>query len=123
MDGLNSNVMMGSLRGMGSGELPNPLAYHGEQYTMALTFDGKTFNHAKDGHRLSTQFELVRDLMLDGEWRTLREIVNIVGGSEASISARLRDLRKERFGSHTVERRRVDGGLHEYRLAPSERLF
>ena len=44
----------------------------------------------------------------------------MVGGSEAGISARLRDLRKPRFGGYTVERRRVDGGLFEYRILLEE---
>jgi hypothetical protein len=57
--------------------------------------------------------------MSDGAWRTLEEIRSRVGGSEAAISARLRDLRKDKFGGHIVEsRRRGDGsrGLWEYRL-------
>jgi hypothetical protein len=54
--------------------------------------------------------------MLDGTWRTLEGIRSTVGGSEAGISARLRDLRKPRFGGYGVERRRVSGGLFEYRV-------
>lgn len=44
--------------------------------------------------------------MSDGEWRTLHQIQAIVGGSEAGISARLRDLRKEQFGTYIVNRKR-----------------
>ncbi len=83
-------------------------------------FDGSTFSAPLDGKRLSTQFERVRELMSDHAWRTLAEIQAAAGGTEASISARLRDLRKVRFGRHTVERRRRGDprrGLHEYRLA------
>jgi len=43
----------------------------------------------------------------------------IGGGSEAGISARLRDFRKIKFGGHKVYRRRrgeASKGLHEYRL-------
>jgi len=39
---------------------------------------------------------------------------------EASASAHLRSLRKDRFGGHTVNRRHVREGLFEYQLIPSE---
>jgi len=61
----------------------------------------------------------VRDLMRDGRWRTLAEIVELCGGSEAGVSARLRDLRKPQHGGRRVERRRRGEprlGLWEYRL-------
>lgn len=81
-----------------------------------LNFDGPTYEPEKDQVRLGKQMGLVKGLMLDGRWRGLEEIAEAVGGSEAGVSARLRDLRKSRFGGHTVERRRVDGGLFEYRV-------
>lgn len=80
----------------------------------AKAFDGKTYNPALDQNRLSNQLERVRELMLDGEWRTLSQIQAVVGGSESAVSARLRDLRKVRFGGYLVPRRRVEGGLFEY---------
>lgn len=84
----------------------------------AREFDGETYDVARDGFRLSSQLNRVRMVMWDGEWRTLRQIQAACGGSEASISARLRDLRKTRFGAHTVSKRVVEGttGLWEYRL-------
>jgi hypothetical protein len=68
--------------------------------------------------RLNAQLGRVKAIMEDGQWRTLEEISSLSGDPQASISARLRDLRKERFGSYTVNRRRVEGGngLHEYQL-------
>jgi hypothetical protein len=84
-----------------------------------VLFDGETFDAARDENRLTTQLEAVKALMLpDGQYRTLAEIAAATGGSEAGVSARLRDLRKPRFGSYRVERRRVPGaaGLHEYRV-------
>lgn len=81
-----------------------------------LNFDGPTFSAALDGERLTTQFHRVEHALSDGRWWTLRDLQQAVGGSEAGISARLRDLRKQRFGGRTVERRRVSGGLWEYRL-------
>jgi hypothetical protein len=82
-------------------------------------FDGVTFDPALDGHRLTGQLARVYALMADGHWRTLRQIAAAAGGTEAAVSARLRDLRKSKFGGHTVERRRVAGanGLWEYRVA------
>jgi hypothetical protein len=81
-------------------------------------FDGETFDPALDGARLTGQLARVYELMSDGAWRTLRDIARDAGGTEAAVSARLRDLRKARFGGHTVERRRVPGasGLWEYRV-------
>ena len=83
---------------------------------VAHDFDGETYEPAQDKHRLNCQLRRVFDLMCDGKWRTLDVIAYQVSGSEAAISARLRDFRKPRFGAHTVERRRVKCGLFEYRL-------
>ena len=83
-------------------------------------FDGATFDPAKDTARLTTQMLRVCAFMTDGKWRTLREIGEAVEAPEASVSARLRDLRKPRFGGFTVDRRRrgvEDKGLFEYRVA------
>ncbi len=82
-------------------------------------FDGPTYNEELDGERLSGQHARVFACMSDGKARTLREIQAITGGSETAISARLRDFRKKRFGSHTVDpTRRGEGknGVWEYRL-------
>lgn len=86
-----------------------------------LRFDGATYEKAHDLKRLSSQLQAVRDLMLDGRWRTISEVRSLVGGSENGISARLRDLRKSRFGSFVVERQRrgdCDRGVFEYRVLP-----
>lgn len=86
-----------------------------------MTFDGAPFDPTEDGERLSRQLFAVRSLMLDGRWRTFVQIQESIGmGTEAAISARLRDLRKPRFGAYEVLRRRVPGtkGLYEYRVVP-----
>lgn len=85
-------------------------------YTATPHFDGVSFDPERDGKRLANQLEQVRQIMLDGQWHTLTELATLVCGSEASVSARLRDLRKPRFGSLSVERRRIIGGLWEYRV-------
>lgn len=82
----------------------------------ALNFDGGTYEPEQDAARLTGQLHAVMALMKDGEFRTLRQIADQVNGSEAGVSARLRDLRKPRFGGHTVNRQRVDGGLFSYQL-------
>jgi len=79
-------------------------------------FDGKTYEPAKDKKRLTTLLAKVFDLMKDKQWRTLAEIHQICGGSEASCSARLRDFRKPKFGGYTLETHRVKRGLFKYRL-------
>ena len=78
--------------------------------------DGTTYSPDRDGERLERLFERVKALMLDGRWRTLAEIQAVCGGSEASVSARIRDLRKKRFGAYIVEREYVGDGLWQYRV-------
>lgn len=81
-----------------------------------LHFDGATFQPERDGKRLTQQHCRVKALMRDGVWRTLSQIAEATGDPEASVSARLRDLRKEKFGSNTIEREYVSRGLFRYRL-------
>ena len=82
-------------------------------------FNGADYIPSRDDARLSGQILRVWDCMKDESWRTLREIANITGDPEASISAQLRHLRKERFGGHEVEREYVSNGLYKYRLLKS----
>ena len=79
-------------------------------------FDGKTYNPSRDYTRLKTQLEAVQELMADGRWRTLDTIKGLCGGSDASISARLRDLRKSKHGGLTVKSRHRVRGIWEYRV-------
>ena len=78
----------------------------------------QTFDPTFGGTRLTTQLQRVFALMRDGEWRTVPGIRRVVGGSEAGVSARLRDLRKFEFGPYDVQRRRVPdtNDLWQYRL-------
>lgn len=80
--------------------------------------DGDTYDHDRDGARLNRQAQAVYALMKDGEWRTLLGIAALLDEPEASVSARLRDLRKEKFGSHIVERRYIADGVWQYRVLP-----
>ena len=85
-------------------------------------FDGETYEPERDQMRLSGQLKAVFDVMSDGKWRTLPGLAMYVtaqtgrNASEASVSARLRDLRKDRFGAHDVERRYIANGMFQYRL-------
>lgn len=86
----------------------------------APAFGGVTYDHARDYYRLSSMLIRVQAVMTDGHWHTLPDLAQRVGGSEAAISARLRDLRKAKYGGHTVERRYVHRGLWEYRYTPND---
>ena len=82
-------------------------------------FDGETFDSKLDEIRLNGQLAKVYNWMSDGNWRSLSELKNLAGGSEAGCSARLRDLRKPKYGSHIVNRRRRGdprAGTFEYQL-------
>ena len=72
--------------------------------------------HPDDVSRLARQLRAVRHALLDGEWHTLAELSATLGYPEASISARIRDLRKADFGGHTILRRRHASGQHSYFL-------
>lgn len=93
----------------------------GNMAQLDLRFDGATYNPQVDQGRLGRQLKAVKDLMLDGQWRTLGEIEEILRFPQASISARLRDLRKFRCGSYAVLRRRrgnIYAGIFEYSVQP-----
>lgn len=79
-------------------------------------FGGQTFDAKRDTERLSNQLRRVRDLIRDGRWRTLDQIAGAVHAPAASVSTRLRDLRKPEFGGHAVDRQPIGAGVSVYRL-------
>ena len=82
-------------------------------------FNGPSYSPALDSKRLNKQHVRIRNLMLDGQWRTLSEIESELGYPQASISAQLRHLRKPRFGRYIIDKRRRGDrsqGLFEYCL-------
>lgn len=85
-------------------------------------FDGETYDPAQDHDRLTTQLDRVRSLLLAGGFFTLAEIARRLQIPEASASARIRDLRKKKFGGYAVvsRRSRPDRGLWEYAIALEE---
>lgn len=91
----------------------------------AFDFDGPAYRPEHDRDRLTGQLKRIVDVTKDGEWRTLEEIAEATHDPEASISAQLRHLRKPRFGSHTVlKRRRGDpkSGTWEMKLILNKSL-
>ena len=79
-------------------------------------FNGDDYQRDRDHQRLSSQYIRIFDLMADHSWRTLSQIEDATGDPPASISAQLRHMRKERFGSHRVDKRYLGDGLYEYRV-------
>ncbi len=56
-------------------------------------------------------------VMEDGKWHRLEWIECNVRGTTASISARIRDLRKAKYGGHAIESKpSPGGGSWSYRL-------
>lgn len=70
----------------------------------------------------SKQLGEIWDLMEDRKWRTLFELRELLDNRyiETSISARLRDLRKNKYGGHTVLRRlrKRTRRTYEYKVIP-----
>lgn len=81
-----------------------------------LQFDGSDYNHKRDFKRLNNQLSDIFNLMSDGKWRSLRDIELLLKWPQASISAQLRNLRKERFGAHKINKRYISEGLYQYQL-------
>jgi hypothetical protein len=73
----------------------------------------------EDHARAAMQRKRVWGVLQLGAWLTLGELAEMTGDPEASISARLRDFRKARYGGHAIDKRRRGGerrGTWEYRL-------
>lgn len=79
------------------------------------TLDGSDLL-AEDHKRLTEHMARVQRLMSDGRWRTVKEIAAATGDPELSVSAQLRNLRKEKFGAYLVEKRQVANHGWVYRV-------
>lgn len=73
----------------------------------------------EDVPRLERQVDRVLAALQSGGWWTIPSLASVARSSHCSASARIRDLRKPKYGSHTIETRRVPNrpGVVEYRLA------
>lgn len=86
-------------------------------------FDGETAEPCDDA-RLTPYLDRVRQFMVEREgcWLTKDAIMRAAGSSDwAMVSARVRDLRKPKFGGYRVEARRQPdlergSGVWEYRV-------
>ena len=88
-------------------------------------FDGETYDAEMDHARLSTQIRAVRRFMLLNidEWLGPQHFERAmwrtgINTNWASLSARIRDLRKAKFGGCKIDSRRAPSGngAWEYRL-------
>jgi hypothetical protein len=80
-------------------------------------FNGPEYDCDRDWDRLTSQHARIRNLMLDGEYRTVQEISALTRDPENSIQAQLRHLRKPRFGGFIVTKRvRSLPALWEYHV-------
>ncbi len=82
-------------------------------------FGGATAE-AVDTPRLMAQLARVRDVMAGGGWWTPEQLEAATGDRWASISARLRDLRKPHIAGRKVDRKNLGRGNFIYRLVPLE---
>jgi len=79
------------------------------------TFEGDTYDEVLDKDRLSTQLAAVLNLMLDEEWHKMQSIASAINAPEPSVSAQIRNLRKDKHGGYIINRRRINN-TYEYRL-------
>ena len=95
-----------------------------EILTNEISFDGPCFDWELDHSRLTTLMALVFVVIKNGvRWYTVERIQFEIRSkyqkkcSQTSVSAILRHFRKEKYGSHTVNTRRVKKtGLFEYQF-------
>lgn len=88
-------------------------------WTEHSLFDGPN-DTADEGRdvRLMNQLQRVYHVMRNGDQYTLSGLAMLAKAPEGSVAARIRDLRKPRFGQFTIETKSLDHGLYGYRLVP-----
>lgn len=85
-----------------------------------VVFDGDDYVHQRDSKRLKTQLEQIESYIEGKGYLTLQEIADATGFAQTSVSAQLRNLRKERFGSRKIDRKYISNGLYSYKLMPKD---
>jgi hypothetical protein len=82
------------------------------------------FDLSADAPSIGTLNATVLAILKNGDWYMPWEIceriwaIHRVHVSDSSITARLRDLRKDKYGKHVIALRRREGSqAYEYRLA------
>lgn len=91
-----------------------------------INFAGPDYIPKHDQVRLTKKLLMVFELMGDEKFRTINEIYAELDGRVAhtTISANLRHLKKEEFGSHRLNKRRrgeASGGVFEYQIIPNRK--
>lgn len=82
---------------------------------MPPPFKGSDVIEGYDTARLTGQRLRIRDLMADGVYRTLREISDVTGDGESSVSAQLRHLENQHgYFKHKRRRGLETNGCWEY---------
>lgn len=82
-------------------------------------FYGAGITTQEDVKRVKGGLKKIYLFVRDGKWHTLRRISAETGVPEASVSAGLRSLRREKYGAHTIQREHIGSGLHVYRFVPN----
>ena len=84
-------------------------------------FDGSDYRPERDDARLGKQMDRVKLATRDGIPKTLAAISKECGDPEASVSAQLRHLRKDRHGAHTVDKIYFSQGIYLYKVTLNDR--
>ena len=84
-------------------------------------FDGSDYRPERDDERLDKQIDRVKLATRDGIPKTLAAIARECGDPEASVSAQLRHLRKDRHGAHTVDKIYFSQGIYLYKVTLNDR--
>jgi hypothetical protein len=90
-----------------------------------VRFDSGVSLTAADHQRLGTQLDRLLSVVRDGSWWTVEQLQDEIFGRfqirdpQASLSAQLRNARKEKHGGYTIERRRV-GNFWQFRCVLPE---
>ena len=76
----------------------------------------------EDFRRMDTQRSRLEWILTNhpGKWWTLRELGHMAVASETGISARLRDMRKDKYGGYDIQAENTGKGLWRYRIAVEE---
>ena len=116
---MNRETLFGTDRKIPTGD---PLAC-AEPPTESPRFDGVTYRKQRDQVRLGTQLSIVLSCLIDGDPWAISDIRDVIENktgkpaSESGITARIRDLRKERFGGYRIDRIAPEhGGTWHYQM-------
>ena len=85
-------------------------------------FDGDDYVADRDNARLTNQIDKVRMYMENAGYLTVKQIAADLKQPEPSVSAQIRNLRKDRFGARTVNREYRGNGCYAFKLEPKERV-